>query len=128
MQPPGQAMISMKWYSAFARAHRFEQLARVAERVRHGDLQRNVAHLNSRLLDAFQTAHHLEIERGQRLAGHDFVGRAEGRFHHAAGGAEDDRGAGGLAERIVVLALRQGGDVEARPPASSAPSSRVVST
>ncbi len=69
------------------------------------------------VLDALEAAHRDDVavivDALDLLAGDQLDDGAQGRLHHAAGGAEDDAGAGGRAERVVEVALRQGRHVQA---------------
>ena len=71
---------------------------------RHLDLHaRNIV---SRFLDAVGTADSMEFHFLVVLPGQHIVGGTQGRFHHAAGRAEDDRRAGILRQRIVEVLVR----------------------
>ena len=79
------------------------------------------------LFHAFQPADGRDFQRFQLAAGHQVIGRADGRFHHAAGAAEEFAGRGPLAEGSIGLFGRQFAQVQA-PHADQLASSRVVST
>ena len=69
------------------------------------------------VLDAFEAAQRddvaVVVDALDLLAGDHLDDGAQGGLHDAAGGAEDDAGAGGRAERVVEVGLRQGRHVEA---------------
>ena len=79
---------------------------------------RSVRDGEHRLLDAFETLDRLDVEIvGRQFAtGHDFIGRAQRRFHHAAGIGENIRRAGRQSQRRIHLAIGQFGKGEIRLP------------
>ena len=81
-------------------------------------------------LDALEAGDRRDVQvvHGQLASGDDFVGRAQRRFHHAAGVGEDVGRAGRQSQRGIHLLVGQTG--ESRCPAARIilPSSRVVST
>ena len=69
------------------------------------------------VLDAFKATHGQDVGFAEDLldldAGDQFDDGAEGRFHHTAGGAEDDAGAGSGSERIVEVGFLKGRQIDA---------------
>ena len=90
MQPPSQAMNSMKWYlgELAAFANRFAHLLGIAQAVHHGHFDVDTIDRNGGRFHAVQRAEALKLQLFQRLLGDDLVGRAQGRFHDAAGSPE----------------------------------------
>lgn len=130
-QPPGAAHHFDEVVALFAALDRSQQLLRVAGAVRdrHADFAR--AEVDFGFLDAFGAADGRELDLIERLARHDLVDRAQRGFHNAARHAEDDAGAGGVAEHIVEVLVGQPREVDARgfdhprqPRAPSAPRPR----
>ncbi len=87
----------------------------IAERVGHTDLEREAGQVDSRFLDALETADFGEFQFLEHLARIDFIDRTESRFHHAARRAKDGAGTGGLAQRRVEITVRELGKADVGP-------------
>ena len=102
----------------FAASHPLDQSARIGCAVDYGHIKQEAVDFQCSFPDAFISADRFQrIEPpGGRPAGQVGIGCAERSLHHAAGVAEDDTGAGGLAHQPVIRAVRQTGKVNARLP------------
>jgi hypothetical protein len=96
-------MISMKWYLLGVLADLVQQLQALPRPWATATRISLPSRSTVAFLDALEAADAVEFDIHQRLAGVQFVGGADGRFHHAAGGAEDGAGAAGFAQRMVGL-------------------------
>ena len=66
-----------------------------------------------RFLDPVRSAHFLKFHVCQFFPGQRLHCRPKGRFHYAAGGAEDHACSGGLTQRIVKAFLREASKINA---------------
>ena len=89
----------------FAALDLLQKLARVAESGTDRRLEFETADLDGGFLDPFESADRLEVDFLQILSGDPVRRGAERRFEHAAGCSEDDRRAGGFAERGIICLL-----------------------
>ena len=74
----------------FAPAQSLDQPPGVAQAADYGHPNGGVGNVEGGLLPAVHTPHILEGIGGRVLAGDQVIGRTEGRFHDAAGGAENE--------------------------------------
>ncbi len=73
---------------------------------------RGAVEVHRRRPDALHAAQFGEVDPRERFLRPYLVGRADGRFDHAARSAEDDRRAGRLAQRTIEILLFERGEVE----------------
>ena len=95
-----------------AGAQGLDELAGVLQAAGHGHPDGGALNVEGGFLPAVQTPDVPEGVRRRIDPGDQVVSRAQSRFHHAAGGAEDHAGAGTHAQGRVKLLFRQGVDVD----------------
>ena len=92
-----------------------DHLPGVGRAVDHSHIHGHTVDVQTGLPDAVVAPDGLQVQQGLGglLAGDKGVSRPQGGLHDAAGVAEDDARAGGLAHQAVIVAVRQGGEVHA---------------
>ena len=94
-------------------AHSVQNLLDVAHLVGDRDVDGRSLDVDRRGFDAVHAADRAELDRRRlSLLGDETVGRAESRFHNAAGDAEDRARAGVGAEKIVGRFIRERHEVD----------------
>ena len=96
----------------FAALNRRNQLAHVAQPVNHRRAHHSAADVKLRFFPRLHAAHLAEHIRAGVFARHQFEGRAQRRFHHAAGRAEDHACTRVFPQRRIVFALRHGARID----------------
>ena len=86
----------------FAGADIVEERLGIAHARGDRDLDLGALDVDFGFLDRFQTTAGMEVDGAIFFAGQPEVGRAEGRFHNAAGDAEDNASARVFAQQILV--------------------------